>query len=67
MSQCDQILAHLKRGKPLTPGGAMMLFGCYRLAARIQDLRHRGYAIDVERVESGGKRFARYRMVRSAT
>lgn len=63
MSQSDSILQVLERGLAITPIGALRRFGCLRLAARIQDLRARGYNIITEEVRNKGKRFARYRLV----
>lgn len=62
MSQNDQILAALRRG-PLTPLDALERFGCFRLAARVRDLRLQGHTILTETAESNGKAFARYRLV----
>lgn len=65
MSQTDLILDHLQAGKPITPLQALRLWGCFRLAARIADLRERGYEIASERVETQhGKRVAMYRLMR---
>ena len=44
-SQTSQILAWLKRGRTLTPRQALDLFDCFRLSARIYDLRDEGYNI----------------------
>lgn len=63
MSQKDRILSYLKR-RPITPIQALEKFGCFRLAARIEELRSEGYQIKTERVERGDKRYARYRLVR---
>lgn len=63
MSQQLQILSHLKRN-PITPIEALERYGCFRLAARISDLRCRGYLIETEIVEGHEKRFARYRLVK---
>lgn len=63
VSQCDQILRHMKRGW-ITPIQALEQYGCFRLAARVSDLRHRGHNIQTEMVEKDDKRFARYRLVR---
>lgn len=49
-SQCNQILAFLSEGKPLTPLLALEKFGCFRLAARINDLRRSGYLISTENI-----------------
>ena len=58
MSQNSQIIQRLKRG-PMTAADAIE-FGCFRLAARIRELRNRGYDIQTELVIANGKRFARY-------
>ena len=45
MSQKADILAALKRGEMLTPMDALTDFGCFRLAARICELRQEGWGI----------------------
>ena len=45
ISQCADILRALKQGRTLTAMEALSEFGCFRLAARIHDLRGDGYAI----------------------
>lgn len=45
MSQSASILRHLKRGGVLTAASAYRLYGTMRLAARILELRDRGYQI----------------------
>lgn len=60
-SQCDRILEHLSHGRTLTPLEALDLFGSFRLAARIEQLRSRGHVIDCELIElSSGKIVANY-------
>lgn len=59
-SQCDRILEHMSHGRTLTPIEALELFGSFRLAARIEQLRSRGHLIDCELIEENGKSFARY-------
>lgn len=53
--QNQQILDHLKTGKVLTPLEALDSFGCFRLSARIYELKDAGWPIMCERqaVESG--------------
>lgn len=63
MSQTDRVLKHLESGKKLTPMQALNRYGCFRLGARIWDLRQRGYPIQSEAVKKDGKHFARYFMV----
>lgn len=63
MTQTATILAHL-RTAPLTPIEALREYGCFRLAARIQELEDAGHQIASERVTQNGKTFARYRLVK---
>jgi len=59
-SQESQIIAALKKG-PLTPLQALREIGTLRLAARISDLRMKGWPIETTMVEVlGNKRVARY-------
>lgn len=61
-SQARAILKHLQSGKPITPIDALEQFGCFRLSARIYDLREEGHTIHMDREtdERTGKNFARY-------
>jgi len=59
-SQKVMILAHLKSGKSITPIEALNKYGCFRLGARILDLRNDGFNINTEMIEVNGKRFAKY-------
>jgi hypothetical protein len=62
MSQNAMILRHLKRGEWISPLQALRRYGCFRLGARIYDLKKRGIPI-VKAVETDGrKRWARYRL-----
>ena len=62
MSQNKQILTYLEKGKKLTPLDALNKFGCFRLSARILDLRKEGYDIISENITKKGKTFAQYSM-----
>jgi len=64
-AQCAAILAALKRGRALTPADALEEFGCFRLAARIYDLRSNGHEIATTWERGDGKRWARYVLLRS--
>lgn len=44
-SQEGKILRWLKTGRPITPLEAMRELGCFRLGARIWNLRNKGYNI----------------------
>ncbi len=61
-SQSDQILAWLKRGRTITPLQALDKFGCFRLGARIYNLRQDGYNITKKFVKVNGKTFAKYKL-----
>lgn len=61
MSQCDDILAHMKGGHPITAIDALNRYGCFRLAARIKDLRAQGYDIETQDLTlPNGKTVAQY-------
>lgn len=66
--QSSRILAWLASGKSITPLEALSEFGCFRLGARIWELKQEGHEIATEMVEvvtaDGGKtRVARYTMI----
>ena len=62
-SQADMILEYLKTGACLTPLEALKRFGCFRLGARIWELK-KAYQIKKTMVEVGkGKRVAQYSLV----
>lgn len=60
-TQAGRILAHLRAGNRLTALEALEKFGCFRLAARVHELRREGWHIEERTVETrGGKRVAEY-------
>ena len=62
MSQSQLILNHLKKA-PITPIEALEQYGCFRLAARIKDLREQGYKIQTKaKILRNGKIVAQYMM-----
>lgn len=62
-SQNAKILAWLENGNKITALEALNLFGCFRLASRIHDLRERGHNICKEMIiQPNGKRVAEYSM-----
>jgi hypothetical protein len=74
-SQNRAILAHLRAGKTITPEQAIQLFGCFRLSARIHNLRemleaeNKGETIHTERVAFVNKyghkgTFGRYSLIK---
>ena len=62
MSQKTEILSWLKR-EPITALQALVHIRCFRLAARIEELRDEGYTIHTEMIDTdSGKRIARYQL-----
>lgn len=61
-SQGAQILSYLREGNSLTPLEALNKFGCFRLGARIWDLKREGHDIHTDLIEANGKRVASYRL-----
>lgn len=66
MSDKERVLAWLKE-KPITPREAYDHLGCYRLGARIYDLRAMGYQIETTMMEGEDRhgercRYAQYRL-----
>ncbi len=63
MSQKAQILNYMRRGRTITPLEALKMFHCFRLGARIYELRAAGYPIMTTTVENSYRqRFAKYWM-----
>lgn len=67
-SQCASILKWLRDGKPITPLLALDHFGCFRLAARIGDLRQQGHTIETAMItvtnrQGESSKVAEYRLM----
>lgn len=64
MSQIPQnaaVLAYMREFGSITAKEAVAALSCYRLSARIYDLKRAGHNVVAERVDSGnGGQFARY-------
>ena len=61
-TQKDDILIYLLGGHRITQAEAYAFFGCFRLAARIKELRDVGHPIETVMVERNGKRYGEYFM-----
>ena len=60
-SQSAKVLYHLQNYGPLTAIEALELFACFRLAARINDLKEAGHDIQTEmKTQKNGKKIAVY-------
>jgi len=62
MTQNKLIINHLQQGKTLTSLEALKLFGCFRLSARIAELKNQGFNIVSNNIKENGKTFAEYRL-----
>lgn len=60
-SQCAMIQQWLLDGHSITQLDALNLFGCFRLASRIHDLRERGMKITATKIQTpSGKYITQY-------
>lgn len=68
-TQKEKVKKWLEGGRAITPIDSLEMFGCFRLAAIIHDLRHYdNMNIEKELVTNRyGTKFAKYRFVRSKT
>ena len=62
-TQNQEILEYLQTGNTITPIDALNKFGCFRLGARIYDLKRQGYDIKTIPVKANGKHFAKYELI----
>jgi hypothetical protein len=65
-TQNAAILAHLRTSGSITPMDALRLYNCFRLAARIKDLRNDGHDVAMVLDGDGEKKWARYSLRRAA-
>ncbi len=68
-NQCSKILRHMQDYGSITQAEAVTEYGCYRLAARIADLRKQGYGISSRTETTNNRygdtvRFARYSLTK---
>ena len=61
LSQKELIHRHLRR-QPISPLEALQEYGCFRLAARIAELREDGLNIETVQTKQNGKTFATYQL-----
>lgn len=52
MNQTEAILLHMESGRAITPIDALNEYGCFRLSARIMELRERGHRVIMTRVHN---------------
>ena len=64
-TQCAQIKKWLEEGKSITSLEALEMFGCFRLASRVFDLRERGLDITTTKIKTeSGKYVTEYRLAK---
>lgn len=63
VSQNKAILKHLEAGNTITAIEALKMFGCFRLSARIYNLKEQGHDIASELVFENGKKFSNYYLI----
>lgn len=63
-SQNNLIKAWLMNGRSITPLQALDMFGCFRLSARIENLRKEGMDIKTDLIVINDKRIAQYSIKR---
>lgn len=71
VTQCGKILHYMREHGSITQAEAVEAIGCYRLGARIWDLRSRGHNIRRELVTQRNRQgnavnFARYSLIEEA-
>ena len=62
MNTNERILEYLQKGNSITPIEALDKFGCFRLSARIWELKKDGYDIETVIETNGNKKLASYRL-----
>ena len=65
MTQTQAIYEYLKQGNSITPLEALEKFGCFRLGARIWELKDQGFNIHMTMVKNNGKHFASYKLIKN--
>lgn len=59
-SQNARILAYMRQGRPINGLLALRLYGCFRLAARVYELRQQGIKVKQRLIQINGKRVSVY-------
>lgn len=64
MTQNERLLNHLLTGKTITPLEALGVFGIYRLAARVYELKAKGHDIEcTTKLDPNGNQYGSYKLV----
>lgn len=64
-SQKEKILEYLLTGESISPLEALNMYGCFRLGARIAEIKADGFLVHTEMFKDPGtgKRYAKYSLV----
>lgn len=65
MNQTEMVLDYIQKNGSITPLEALHFLGCFRLGARVWEIRSSGIPVEKEMVEENGKRYAKYYMKKS--
>ena len=65
VSQCSELLRFLQTGRAISSLVALDKFGVFRLAARVHQLKQRGFRIATRTITVGKKKFASYILERA--
>jgi hypothetical protein len=63
ISQTQKIYGYLLLHGSITPHEALQYFKCYRLGARIWELKKKGHSVQRELIEQNGSHFCKYTLV----
>lgn len=62
MTQTEAIRRHILKHNSITPLEALRKYRCFRLAARIRELRADGFSVQTAMISRAGRRYAKYVM-----
>ena len=63
--QARRVLRHMEKGKSITPLEALGVYGIFRLAAVVFDIRKAGFDVTSSlHTDANGKRYSRYALAR---
>ena len=65
VSQCETLLKYMQTGRSISSLVALDKFGVFRLAARVHQLKQRGFRIETRFIKVGEQKFAAYRLDRA--
>lgn len=63
MTQVNLILDYMRKGNSITSIQALEMFGCFRLASRISEIKKQGVGIKTSMIHNGDKHYASYRIM----